>query len=345
MQSLSTSTFQKAATISPVVLRSTDSEGNLYAQCKNSFLHFTTDYDRLIKSAAIRSGSADAILSKRNIGIVRRDNDFCKDLSSLSTLSGTSTDVDEIASCGASGGDSTPRMTPMLSSTPKYMQADMLMRPVEEVNLNMVESYWHPIAMVNYDAWFEGSSGVEDSQISATVVNNNPTSSRMEENWLLTGTVNGNLMSKVKAAKPSRKNRKNAESISSENVTTLMIRGLPCSFRQESLLDWIDSSGFQGMYDFFYLPRCGDSASNLGYAFINFVNPSQARSFMSTLNGVQLNPRNSAKVCSVSAADIQGLAQLRKHFRRTAVSRGSRGPIFMKCNMRGISPTMTCKSA
>merc|ERR1719473_1154031 len=115
-----------------------------------------------------------------------------------------------------------------------------------------------------------------------------------------------------------------------DEITTLMVRGIPCSFSQDTLMKTIDSAGLKGKYDFFYLPRAGNNGSNLGYAFINFTTPEAAEICTSTFNGVPLDPSRSMKICSISPGDIQGLGNLRKHFRRTAVSRGSRGPVFLK---------------
>merc|ERR1719408_620168 len=73
-------------------------------------------------------------------------------------------------------------------------------------------------------------------------------------------------------------------------ITTLMIRGIPCSFSQDTLMKLIDEVGLQGKYDFFYLPRAGNNGSNLGYAFINFTNPESAEICTATFNGVPLDP-------------------------------------------------------
>jgi len=115
-----------------------------------------------------------------------------------------------------------------------------------------------------------------------------------------------------------------------DEITTLMIRGIPCSFSQDALMRTIDNAGFKGKYDFFYLPRAGSNGTNLGYAFINFVDATVADQCMTTFNGSPLDESRSSKVCTIAHADIQGLANLRQHFRKTAVSRGSRGPVFLK---------------
>merc|ERR1719454_1661852 len=92
----------------------------------------------------------------------------------------------------------------------------------------------------------------------------------------------------------------NPESTPAEEVTTLMIRGIPCSFSQDTLMKLIDNVGLKGKYDFFYLPRAGNNGSNLGYAFVNFVDNPCAEHFMTTFNGVPLDPSRSLKVCTVS---------------------------------------------
>merc|ERR1719321_915775 len=129
---------------------------------------------------------------------------------------------------------------------------------------------------------------------------------------------------------PKKQDLKELNTEPVDEVTTLMIRGIPCSFSQDTLMKLIDNVGLKGKYDFFYLPRAGNHGSNLGYAFVNFIDAQCAEHFVATFNGVPLDPARSMKICTVSPGDIQGLGNLRKHFRRTAVSRGSRGPVFLK---------------
>merc|ERR1719160_626941 len=133
-----------------------------------------------------------------------------------------------------------------------------------------------------------------------------------------------------KAAKKQDLKKLNKSAANKDVATTLMIRGIPCSFSQEALLLLIDNAGLKNKYNFFYLPRDGNRSSNLGYAFINFVDQASADLCTNTFKGVPLAPVRSMKTCMISPADIQGLPALWKHFRRTAVSRGSHGPMFLK---------------
>lgn len=54
--------------------------------------------------------------------------------------------------------------------------------------------------------------------------------------------------------------------------TTVMVKNIPNKYTQRNLLDLIDGN-YAGKYDFFYLPIDFKNKCNLGYAFINFRNP------------------------------------------------------------------------
>merc|ERR1719160_313583 len=140
----------------------------------------------------------------------------------------------------------------------------------------------------------------------------------------------GQAVNHAKAAKKQDLKKFHKGAVSQDIATTLMVRGIPCSFSQEALTSLIDEAGLKGKYNFFYLPRDGNRSSNLGYAFINFVDQQSAEHCKDTFQGVPLAPARSKKTCTVSPGEIQGLPSLWKHFRNTAVSRGSRGPMFIK---------------
>merc|ERR1719428_2417692 len=81
----------------------------------------------------------------------------------------------------------------------------------------------------------------------------------------------GQAVMHAKASKKQDLKKFNKGAVNKDIATTLMIRGIPCSFSQEALITLIDDAGLKGKYQFFYLPRDGNRSSNLGYAFINFV--------------------------------------------------------------------------
>merc|ERR1719171_3084476 len=90
-----------------------------------------------------------------------------------------------------------------------------------------------------------------------------------------------------------------------------MIRKVPCQCSKEDVLSVVDMLGFEGTYDYFFLPgfKCG--RSNMGFAFINFKAPALASAFQVKMKDQKLEPRGrkgySTKICEVVVATIQGL--------------------------------------
>eukprot|EP00746_Dinoflagellata_sp_MGD_P156027 gnl/MRDRNA2_/MRDRNA2_85664_c0_seq1.p1 gnl/MRDRNA2_/MRDRNA2_85664_c0~~gnl/MRDRNA2_/MRDRNA2_85664_c0_seq1.p1 ORF type:complete len:514 (-),score=106.49 gnl/MRDRNA2_/MRDRNA2_85664_c0_seq1:584-2125(-) len=140
---------------------------------------------------------------------------------------------------------------------------------------------------------------------------------------------------KAAKKKDAKKQLNKGPAVSAEEVTTLMIRGIPCGFTQEALLNLLHDAGLKEKYDFFYIPRDDKNSSNLGYAFVNFLDVQSAEHCAAKFQGVQLDPFRSPKTCRISPATIQGLPSLWSHFRKTAVNAGQHGPVFL--NVKGKS--------
>jgi hypothetical protein len=104
-----------------------------------------------------------------------------------------------------------------------------------------------------------------------------------------------------------------------EPVTTLMLRNIPNKYTQTVLLQEIDKLGFAGTYDFFYLPMDVHNRSNVGYAFINFIDPSSATLCYSVFSNYKFQRYHSKKICAVSPAHLQGFEKNVKHFQHRAV--------------------------
>jgi len=97
-----------------------------------------------------------------------------------------------------------------------------------------------------------------------------------------------------------------------QRITTLMICGIPCRIAPNDLVEAIHSRGFEGMYDFLYLPvsrRTGNpKITNLGYAFINLLTPKLAVSFMQIFENFRFECSKSSKALTFKPAHLQGRA-------------------------------------
>lgn len=112
--------------------------------------------------------------------------------------------------------------------------------------------------------------------------------------------------------------------------TTGMLRNIPNKYTQDTLIDEIDSVGFEGTYDFIYLPIDVRNNANVGYAFINFHEPEEFKRFQSTFEGYKFRKGGSKKVTAVSPAIVQGLRQNIENLMKKRVAQGHNGPIVFK---------------
>mmetsp|Transcript_20587 Transcript_20587/g.45080 ORF Transcript_20587/g.45080 Transcript_20587/m.45080 type:complete len:978 (-) Transcript_20587:2385-5318(-) len=100
--------------------------------------------------------------------------------------------------------------------------------------------------------------------------------------------------------------------------TTLMIKNIPNKYTQKMLLATIDEH-FRGTYDFFYLPIDFKNKCNVGYAFINMIQPIHIIALVERFNHKKWERFNSEKVCNISYARIQGRQALVNHFQNSSL--------------------------
>lgn len=92
------------------------------------------------------------------------------------------------------------------------------------------------------------------------------------------------------------------------DVTTMMLRNVPKRLSQADLVAELNASGFMHAFDFCYLPRHFESSENRGYAFVNFVTPTNALKFQRAWQNREFRVVGCAPMLiSVSHADVQGL--------------------------------------
>ncbi|XWS63482.1 hypothetical protein CRYUN_Cryun06bG0101400 [Craigia yunnanensis] len=100
--------------------------------------------------------------------------------------------------------------------------------------------------------------------------------------------------------------------------TTLMLKNIPNKYTSKMLLAAIDER-HRGTYDFIYLPIDFKNKCNVGYAFINMIDPSQIITFYQAFSGKKWEKFNSEKVASLAYARIQGKAALVAHFQNSSL--------------------------
>lgn len=88
-----------------------------------------------------------------------------------------------------------------------------------------------------------------------------------------------------------------------------MIRHIPNKYTEEMLLERINRC-HEGRYDFFYLPLDLNNGCNIGYAFINFIDPVYIVPFYEDLNNQSWETFNSEKICQIAYGRIQGKRNL-----------------------------------
>ncbi|KUI59310.1 Meiosis protein mei2 [Cytospora mali] len=100
--------------------------------------------------------------------------------------------------------------------------------------------------------------------------------------------------------------------------TTIMLRNIPNKVDQQMLKGIIDESSW-GKYDFMYLRIDFANDCNVGYAFINFVDPLDIIDFANARGNQRWNCFKSDKVAEISYATIQGKDCLVQKFRNSSV--------------------------
>mmetsp|Transcript_7657 Transcript_7657/g.8830 ORF Transcript_7657/g.8830 Transcript_7657/m.8830 type:complete len:187 (-) Transcript_7657:698-1258(-) len=94
-----------------------------------------------------------------------------------------------------------------------------------------------------------------------------------------------------------------------DHRTTIMIRHIPNKYTEEMLLERINRN-HEGRFDFFYLPLDLNNGCNIGYAFINFVDPVYIVPFHVDMDNQTWETFNSEKICEITYGRIQGKRNL-----------------------------------
>lgn len=109
-------------------------------------------------------------------------------------------------------------------------------------------------------------------------------------------------------------------------MTTVMIRNLPSALSQPCFLSELDSSGFKDLYNFAYMPSSFEESHGKGFAFVNFLTPAIAGTFMGAWYRSQ-RFGNEGTQLNLSPAALQGLEANYGRWARQRIDR-IRNPAF-----------------
>jgi len=105
--------------------------------------------------------------------------------------------------------------------------------------------------------------------------------------------------------------------------TTVLLRSLPRDFTRARLVELLEDEGFDGAFDFVYVPIDFSSEASLGYAFVNFVSTGDVRRCWEIFDGLSEwghQCEGESKACQVMWAEpCQGLAAHVERYRSSPV--------------------------
>mmetsp|Transcript_77468 Transcript_77468/g.134229 ORF Transcript_77468/g.134229 Transcript_77468/m.134229 type:complete len:325 (-) Transcript_77468:50-1024(-) len=115
---------------------------------------------------------------------------------------------------------------------------------------------------------------------------------------------------------------------------TVMVRYVPSKYTQGKLMNEFNNAGFEGAYDFFYLPLDTRNYGNRGFAFINFLSAELAELFYSKYHGQKLKhfENEVTRDIAVMPADVQGFEESAARFYTTSLrkKKNQGEPVFLK---------------
>lgn len=134
----------------------------------------------------------------------------------------------------------------------------------------------------------------------------------------------------------------------SKKRTTVMMKNIPNNYTRDMFLAMLDEEGFEGLYDFVYLPFDFNRDANLGYAFVNMTSAHAVEALWRAFDGFCNWAIPTAKVCQVSwSGPHQGLAAHVERYRNSPVMhksvRDDYKPVIFANGVRQPFPSPTKK--
>jgi len=127
------------------------------------------------------------------------------------------------------------------------------------------------------------------------------------------------------AGKAASRAQAGASLVPEAEKTTVLLRNLPKDYTRTQLIELLEDEGFDGTFDFVYVPMDFSSEASLGYAFVNFTAPGDARRCWEMFDGLaEWGRPGENRACEVMWAEpCQGLAAHVERYRSSPVMHAS----------------------
>ena len=213
-----------------------------------------------------------------------------------------------------------PQMMNMRGFIPPPMQNNMAqINTLNHLNnIKMANAAAMNMQMINNNNYIANQK-VPNSKYNMNMYKNNVNNNQVQMNPYMQNkmynnnmNINNNKNTKNNNTNNNKINEKQKQKIDiieiisgKDKRTTLMLRNIPNKYKLDDLVKEIDKS-FWGKYDYINLPIDYERKLNLGYAFINFVDPLHIILFYETYHNKRWMRYKSDKKMDMAYADKQG---------------------------------------
>ena len=213
-----------------------------------------------------------------------------------------------------------PQMMNIRGFIPPQMQNNMAqINTLNHLNnIKMANAAAMNMQMINNNNYIANQK-VQNSKYNMNMYKNNVNNNQVQMNPYMQNkmynnnmNINNNKNTKNNNTNNNKINEKQKQKIDiieiisgKDKRTTLMLRNIPNKYKLDDLVKEIDKS-FWGKYDYINLPIDYERKLNLGYAFINFVDPWHIILFYETYHNKRWMRYKSDKKMDMAYADKQG---------------------------------------
>jgi RNA recognition motif-containing protein len=131
--------------------------------------------------------------------------------------------------------------------------------------------------------------------------------------------------------------------VCSDPKTTVVVRKLPTTWTRADVLDLLGARGFQGLFDFVYLPFNFKRACVFGYAVVNFPEPADAERAIAALSGIVVDK---SRILAEWSESVQGSGALVEKYRNSALLHKdveeSHRPLLLRHGVPVAFPNPSC---